>query len=427
MKLSVKLWMSLVFFIGFINCKKASEKGVEPMITMPVSSTLTTYTDSVIRIQPVITPEENYTYSWNIDGKTVSSQRNLEYKSQDIGEHHVTFTVTNASNSSYDSSFKLIVLKSTQYKVMGYLPTYKSVLPQNVRWDALSHLCYAFVGVNPDGSLNETAIDLLIETVVKEGHKNGVAVLASVGGGGTTGFSACMLNETARKKLAINLVEFAGLTEVDGLDIDFEEFDGSPTGASDLDLQKRSALESLYKDLREKLPADKLLTAAVSPSWLNPNWGYFNCYTSTMHQYLNYVGLMIYDQTGTYVASPYGQHSDFNAHFIPSINHWLNNQHLPPAKLLAGVPFYGYKFRSTNGGLADAISYADILLQYPNDSPENKDNVGLIFYNGRGTIQRKANYVSANHLGGIMIWELTHDTGDASKNLLSVIKEAFGF
>ena len=45
-----------------------------------------------------------------------------------------------------------------------------------------------------------------------------------------------------------------------------------------------------------------------------------------------------------------------------------------------------------------------------------------VHYNGVDTIKKKTEYAKEN-LGGIMIWELTQDTGNAKKSLLQAIGE----
>lgn len=414
-----------MIFLSF-TCNKKKDQDLVPQIKLSISGPYTTYVDSTVTISVTSVPtSKTYRYEWTMDGNVISKDSIFIYKPQQIGEHKLLLTVTTVSGQQSTAPAILEVLKSSKYKVMGYVPSYKNSNPNSIRWDALTHMFYAFVGVKTSGDLNEVSIISKLEEMEAQAHQNGVAILVSIGGGGTSDFSACILNDASRKNLIDNLIVFTRNNKLDGLDIDYEEFEGSATGATDQDIAKRTALENLFKELREKLPADKLLTAAVSPSWQNPNWGYFNCYTNTMHKYLNYVGLMIYDQTGTFVSSPYSQHSDFQAHFLPSINHWINNRHLSPEKLIAGVPFYGYKFKSTSGGVADAISYRDILSQNPNDSPEMLDHIGLIYYNGKPTIQQKSQYVKDNHYGGVMIWELTQDSDDNNKSLLSVIKTVF--
>jgi chitinase len=144
-----------------------------------------------------------------------------------------------------------------------------------------------------------------------------------------------------------------------------------------------------------------------------------------MHQYLDFVSLMTYDETGPWASSAVGQHAGWDF-YTQAINYWLNSKNLPKEKLVAGVPFYGYLFPSpTHAEGAESVAYRDILTRFPNTDAHLKDNIDLLYYNGMETIQRKAQYCMDNGLGGIMIWEVTQDTNDTGKSLLNVIAKTF--
>jgi chitinase len=302
--------------------------------------------------------------------------------------------------------------------IVAYLPTWK--MPYTPQWNKITHLCMAFGIVQPNGSLDVTNASTH-KNIIKTAQDNHVKVLLSIGGGGSNNFSTALLNTTSRATLVSNLEQLINEWNLDGVDLDYEEWDGGPNGASATDLLRRDALEQTYKQLREKIGNNKLITAAVTASWDNGQWGYYNCFNNTMHQYLDFVSLMTYDETGPWTSSKVGQHAgwDFYEH---AIKHWLNNRKLPKEKLIAGVPFYGYRFKSpTSADGAEGIAYRDILSLFPNTDAHLKDSIGLLYYNGIETIQRKAKYCIDNELGGIMIWELSQDTGDADKSLLNVI------
>jgi GH18 family chitinase len=111
-------------------------------------------------------------------------------------------------------------------------------------------------------------------------------------------------------------------------------------------------------------------------------------------------------------------------HFENAIDYWLKNNNLPKEKLVAGIPFYGWLFKSAdNAEGAEVVACRDILNSFPNQDAHLKDNIGLLYYNDMRTIQDKAKYIRDNNLGGIMIWELSQDTDNADKGLLNAIHE----
>ena len=190
-----------------------------------------------------------------------------------------------------------------------------------------------------------------------------------------------------------------------------------------MDLQKQAALESLYIELREALGNEKLITAAVTASWDVNRWGYYNCLNNSMLQYLDFVTLMIYDETGPWSGTNVGPHASMSF-FENSIDFWLNTRQLPKHKLIPGVPFYGYKFLSTNNAAgAKSVTYREIVNLY--SDAHLTDSVDLIYYNGMNTMRKKAEFITDNKLGGIMIWEITQDSSDENKSLLNVIGEVF--
>ncbi len=305
---------------------------------------------------------------------------------------------------------------------LAYLPTWK--MPYTPDWEKITHLCIAFGLVQSDGSLDLTEVNKY-RSIINLAQSNRVKVLLSIGGGGTTNFSAAILTKNKRDFLIENLEKTLKDYGFDGIDVDYEEWEGGPGGYGISDSAKREALEQLYKELRAKVGKEKLITAAVSADWNDGKWGFYNCYNNTMHQYLDFVSLMIYDETGPWESSQVGQHASWEF-FENSINFWLNERELPKEKLLAGLPFYGYRFKSEDTSKdAEGMSYKDILINYPDVDAHLSDNVGLLFYNGMLTVKRKADYIKNNQLGGVMFWEISQDSDDKDKSLLGLIYKSF--
>lgn len=416
----------LLCCIILISCDKGDGSGndLPPFkINVNKGTFITSQVGETISLTAGVDVEGEYSYEWKIANQVISQTETAIIEAEEPGVTTVLLEVTRVSDKEkMTEEIEVFSAKDHDYKIVGYFPEYKHTGGNNqVRWDKITHLCYAFLVPSANGDLDGSLLENKLSGIVSDGHENGVFVLISIGGGGTGNFSEAILNEQARENLVQQIIDFVLENKIDGVDVDFEEWDGGVTGASPEDLERREALEMLYQELREALPDDKLLTVAVSPSWENPYWGYFNCYTKTMHQYWDFAGIMIYDQTGTWDNSPYGQHASME-HFQLSVDHWLNNMDLPEDKLIAGVPFYGYKFNDESGGRGTGIAYKDIIEEYPSENVPMKDHVGHVFYNGIPTITGKCEYVKVNSLGGIMIWELTQDSENPDESLLEAIK-----
>jgi len=93
---------------------------------------------------------------------------------------------------------------------------------------------------------------------------------------------------------------------------------------------------------------------------------------------------------------------------VTSIQFWAGRG-VAKSKIMIGVPFYGQ-----NGA-----SYASLVAADP-QAPYS-DNSGGTNYNGIATMKQKTS-LALQQAGGIMIWELSQDTYDAT-SLLSAIHD----
>jgi GH18 family chitinase len=83
-----------------------------------------------------------------------------------------------------------------------------------------------------------------------------------------------------------------------------------------------------------------------------------------------------------------------------------------------GVPFYGQDGQGYGG--THTLTYRTIVNDTQPalnlDAVYDPVNAKTWYYNGVGTMQRKAHYVVDNGFGGLMIWELGQDHFDAQGN-----------
>jgi chitinase len=276
-----------------------------------------------------------------------------------------------------------------QFKVVGYTPSWGNNI-STIQYNKLTHINYAFVLPNANGSLQ--GVDgTKLSSLVSDAHASNVKVLIAVGGwndGDDSAFETLAANSTSRDNLVNNLVNLVNQYGLDGVDIDWEyPNDGSSaTNFSTLMSQLSTAMHS----------RGKLLTAAVvatgGSSILNSVFGY-----------VDYLNLMAYDGGGS-------NHSTYD-YAVQSLNYWTGRG-LPASKAVIGVPFYG---RSSS----EYVSYSDILARGGNPNADFFNGIG---YNGIPTIKSKTNLAFDRSAGGIMIWELSQDVNNQN-SLLTAINE----
>jgi chitinase len=212
----------------------------------------------------------------------------------------------------------------------------------------------------------------------------------------------------------------------DGIDIDWEYPQG-PDADNYLALLKefRQRMDALRPGLR--------LNIAVGGS---PRM-YEGSDMGAISKLVDQIGLMTYDFAG-----PWSGRTGFNSPLRlaqgrragtveNSVQEYLAAG-VPASKLLVGIPFYGYGWHmveATNNGLfqegaairgdrpyREIQAIAQQSTVYRDDSSQAPwlfDGDIFWTYDDPVSIHRKADYVLDQHLGGLMIWELGEDTGDA--------------
>ena len=111
----------------------------------------------------------------------------------------------------------------SEKKIVAYLPMW--AMPYTPDWEKITHLCLAFGFVQADGTLDMEMVSPY-RAIIDTAHQHGVKVLLSIGGGGSRYFSAALLNDSSRNVLVNNLCINIDSLHLDGIDVDFEEWDG---------------------------------------------------------------------------------------------------------------------------------------------------------------------------------------------------------
>ncbi|WBB80519.1 glycosyl hydrolase family 18 protein [Micromonospora sp. WMMD882] len=273
------------------------------------------------------------------------------------------------------------VVLPNNFKSVGYLPSWTGSV-NAVQYGRLTHVNYAFVLPNSNGSLRAVENPGKLSSLVSLAHANNVKVSIAIGGwnnGDDSAFEALAANSGSRGAFVTNVVNFVAQYNLDGVDMDWEYPDpgASATNFSLLMQQLSSALRS----------RGKLLTAAVVSE------GYYTSGVPTsVFGYVDWLNIMAYDG-----GSPHANY-DWS---INAVNGW-KARGLPAAKAVLGVPFYsrpGY------------YTYSALVGMDPANANRDCATVGGVqqCYNGVPTVRRKTQWAMAN-AGGMMNWELTQDT-----------------
>jgi chitinase len=213
----------------------------------------------------------------------------------------------------------------------------------------------------------------------------------------------------------------------DGIDVDWE-YPHAPDAANFL---------ALLTGLRRQMDALRpglLLSVAVGPS---PHM-YEGTDMEAVGRIVDQVGLMTYDFNG-----PWSNTTGFVAPLasdgpdqVGSVEHSVSSYTVagvPTAKLLIGIPFYGYgwhKVPEVANGLNQEgaaihgdrpYSYIETLAASSTVYRDPTSKAPWLFdgdtfwtFDDPASIRAKASYARDQHVGGLMLWELSEDTTQAT-------------
>ncbi|MBB6714959.1 glycosyl hydrolase family 18 protein [Clostridium gasigenes] len=297
--------------------------------------------------------------------------------------------------------------QSAERKVIGYfqewtysLDKHDNYTADKLPWDRLTHINYAFAGVNAntykiDFSNKSAAIEMEFPGQTAnfpyKGHFNvlnsyklkypNVKTLISVGGGnGNVGFYTMTDSPATREIFADSCVDFIRTYGFNGIDLDFEYPTSTPlAGSTDDPSISESRRGVIYKNYVElvkllRLKLDEasnkdntkyLLSAAISSS----SWVLGGMELGEYAPFLDYVNIMSYDFHGAWNgfvghnAPLYPDTRDQEtAQFpMPVLNiDWAVRYFrgvLPPEKINIGVPYYTRGWKDVQPGTAPGGLY----------------------------------------------------------------------
>ena len=327
---------------------------------------------------------------------------------------------------------------------IGYYPDWgkwhkPAYTVDKVPYDKLSHVLWSFITPDTDGSLRGDAAEdpSALDEMVTLAHAAGTKVIVSLGGGGQSeNFVPVASNDALRGKFIANLVQFVADHNLDGLDMDWE-WEYNPVPEADT-----IAYSKLLTELREALPKDKSLSAALPCSpyygkWFTPE---------VLVKNLDWFGFMTYDMTGDWdelamFDSPLYPHEGYTTWSWEETRDYWKKRGVPTEKMVFGIPSFGFEFKGatgpgTNFTSAKQVAYKDIVAntewEYFYDSvavePYGVSASGYITFEDPHSSAIKSRWVKENGYAGIMVWEVSHDYIEGTGNpildsIAAVLKE----
>lgn len=295
-------------------------------------------------------------------------------------------------------------------RTVGYFPSWKPGKIDMIRYDYLTDIVYAFAIPTADGGLRPLENAETAKQIIKEAHNHNVRVLIAVGGWSyqdvplETTFVSATENSEKTKKFGDAILAMCNEYGFDGVDMDWEH--------PRVDGNSGKQYEELMLYLADKLHAqDKILTSAVLSGATADGNVYYDAaaHSDAVLKAVDRIHVMAYD------GGDGERHSTYEF-AVNCANYWRTTRHVDPNKIILGVPFYARP---------SWAAYGDIVKE--SKDAQNQDHTtyqGMdVYYNGLSTMKKKAVYAK-EHLGGIMIWELTQDAENDEDSLLKEIVNA---
>lgn len=281
-----------------------------------------------------------------------------------------------------------------QFKVIGYYSGSLFNEPvEKLQTDKLTHVIYAFLIPQEDGSLVPLEKpDQLLE-LVAQAHRDGAKVLIALGGWSYQGkplvtvFESVAASDEKRALLVRNICSLVEDYGLDGVELDWEH----PSQSSIENYEK------LVVDLRAALDKNgRELTAALNGAWSTTAGPEVSkLMTDECLKRFDYINVMAYDMN--------------NAEHSPlwfaetSINYWLNRG-VPAEKIILGMPLYARpSWKQYRHLVAENPEYA--YLDYVASAPLES------YYNGLNTLREKT-FIAMKKAGGVMLFDVNEDTDD---------------
>lgn len=316
----------------------------------------------------------------------------------------ILLAISLGPGSSLAADTEGIPAKDNHFKVIGYYSGSLFNEPiEKLQTDKLTHIIYAFLIPQEDGSLITLEKPDQLRELVAQAHNDGAKVFIALGGWSYQGkplvtvFESVAASNEKRALLVKNVCSLVKEYELDGVELDWEHPSQSSIGN----------YEKLVVDLKADLDKEgKQLTAALNGAWSTTAGPEVSkLMTDVCLESFSFINVMAYDMN--------------NAEHSPlwfadtSINYWLNRG-VPAEKIILGMPLYARpSWKQYRHLVAENPEYAYI--------DHIADATLESYYNGLNTLREKT-YIAMKKAGGVMLFDVNEDTEDET-SVVSMIQD----
>ncbi|KAL1918975.1 uncharacterized protein VTP21DRAFT_2356 [Calcarisporiella thermophila] len=383
--------------------------------------------------------------------------------------------------------------------IVGYFPNwlYAKFPIEQIPYDKYTHINYAFAVLNKDDYTpyftDDWAVESKLPSIVQKAHAANTKVYLSIGGWtGCIKFSPMVKSAQSRKKFIDWNINFIKKYGTDGVDIDWEYPGREGAACNEVDKENDSKnflvlLQELRKALDTEFPdkrKDITMAVRVQP-FDGPNGPMKD--VSQYAKVVDMFNIMAYDINGAW-APITGHHAPFDFEpgkaapfsYTQGIHDWTAAG-VPPAKINAGLPFYGRSIQALQdmtcdnqyvpaktgapkgdnedaywqdpfcgkepGGVSGIWKWKNLrsqgVLATPTTAGDanyircfdqktktpwlfNKQTKVYISYDDPVSLQNKVNYALCKGLGGVMVWDISNDYYNGKFELLDSIQGIHG-
>ncbi len=342
-----------------------------------------------------------------------------------------------------------------QKEVIGFLPYWNMKEEENFRYHLLTQIAFFALEIDKDGNIHTLKEDGTEEpgwtayksqafgTVFRKAKENGTKVILTIQAMDHDTIVSVVNDQAKRKRAIDNTLEIIELKNLDGVNIDFE-YAGSPPYVTTNNFtafvkEMRLALDENNPDLQLSVDVFADSTTKVR-LWDIPK----------IAEHVNHIIIMAYDfhRASSKIAGPVapirGAPDLWQYDIIKTLTDYTNA--IPAEKIILGVPYYGYEWRTTSeelyattypntGALA---TFKRIQTIIENDSASlDWDEISLsprithtiegktfqIYYENEISLGLKYDLIQESGLAGTAIWALGYDGN--RPNLWNILAEKF--